>query len=265
MLCAVTDKDLIFRFLSRQSELHIYELGDLEDDYFAHTQWYAWDTEGVEALALLYTAQKPATLIAIEDHVEPAYERLLEALLPGLPNELNVHVSPRLAFVFEAAYPVRSCVEHLKMIWRGKADDEPGASEGLLPAGMSLHRLEAGDIPALRDLYAAGYPRNWFDADMFAHGRYFGVRHGEALIAAAGTHVCAPSYGVAAIGNVATHPDYRGRRLARVVSAALCASLSRDVAHIGLNVHAANHAAIAVYRTLGFVDVTRYCELQLSR
>ncbi len=103
MLCAVTNKDLIFRFLSRHSELHIYELGDLEDDYFVHTQWFAWDSDGTEAMVLLYNAQQPETLIAIEDHADSAYERLLEALLPDLPDELNVHVSPRLASIFEAA------------------------------------------------------------------------------------------------------------------------------------------------------------------
>jgi len=84
-------------------------------------------------------------------------------------------------------------------------------------------------------------------------------------VAAAGVHVYSASRGVAALGNIATHPDRRGRGLGRAVTARLCASLLATVRHIGLNVHAENAAAIACYRGLGFEAVARYGEFVVTK
>lgn len=261
----LTSKNEIFNALIEHPERHIYELGDLDDGYFAYTTWYAWGVNTVEAIALVYTGQEPATLIAIEDSSDSASVKLLDAILSDLPRELNAHVSPGLVQVFETLYSVRSREEHLKMIRLPAAVEAQAAPETPLPSGMSVARLAREHIGELRELYAVSYPHNWFDPDMFANSLYYGVRHGSTLVAASGTHVYSKAYGVAALGNITTHPHYRGRGLATAVSAALCDALSRRVEHIGLNVQADNHAAIAVYRKLGFVEVTRYCELQLTR
>ena len=42
-----------------------------------------------------------------------------------------------------------------------------------------------------------------------------------ALVAVAGTHLVSDTYGVAAIGNVFTHPDYRGRGYATLATGAV--------------------------------------------
>lgn len=265
MFCTVRDVDALSLFLSRRPERHVYELGDLEAPFFHDTTWYAWCPDRIEALALLYTGQDPATLIIIEDTETPAYDSLLAAMLPELPQTLNVHASPRLVSAFAARYRTRAHEAHLKMLYMAQDDEPLSSMQTAVPAGMALRRLEHRDIPALRALYEAAYPENWFDPAMFAHSRYAGIFRGGALLAAGGTHVYAPSRGVAALGNIATHPDYRGQGLATRVTAALCTMLSAEVAHIGLNVKATNSAAISVYRRIGFVDVADYCELQLRR
>ena len=78
-------------------------------------------------------------------------------------------------------------------------------------------------------------------------------------MAAAGTHLLVPAEGVAAIGNVYTQQDRRGRGLATQVTGAVVAELVRispalDV--IALNVNMTNDAALRVYQRLGFI---RYC------
>jgi ribosomal protein S18 acetylase RimI-like enzyme len=74
-----------------------------------------------------------------------------------------------------------------------------------------------------------------------------------------------PTYRVAALGNITTHPDWRGQGLATKVTAAVCRSLRETVEHIGLNVHAENRAAIGCYEKLGFEIVTTYEEVMLTK
>ena len=80
-----------------------------------------------------------------------------------------------------------------------------------------------------------------------------------------GVHVFSRRYGVAALGNVATVPERRGRGLARAVCARLCRELAPRVPLVGLNVAVANAPARRCYRALGFREVLRYEEAVLTR
>src|SRR5207249_10409817 len=95
-------------------------------------------------------------------------------------------------------------------------------------------------------------------------GQYYGIRHGTSLVSAAGIHVYSPQYKVATLGNVTTHPDYRGQGLGTAVCAKLCQALLQTVEHIGLNVKADNTSAIASYMRLGFEHIASYEELSCS-
>ena len=69
----------------------------------------------------------------------------------------------------------------------------------------------------------------------------------------AGVHVHSPTWGVAALGNVATLTERRGEGLARAACAALCRLLLADgIETIALNVRADNAPALAAYSRLGF-------------
>jgi predicted GNAT family acetyltransferase len=65
-------------------------------------------------------------------------------------------------------------------------------------------------------------------------------------------HVYSAEYRVAALGNITTHPDHRGRGLATAVTAGCCKHLLESVELIGLNVRADNAAAIRAYEKIGF-------------
>jgi predicted GNAT family acetyltransferase len=126
-------------------------------------------------------------------------------------------------------------------------------------------QLSPADLPALETLYTAAYPGNWFDPRMLETGCYYGVWHGGQIASVAGVHVYSPQYRVAALGNITTHPDHRGKGLCTAVTANLCrALLSGPVDTIGLNVKADNHAAIHCYQNLGFVKAAEYEELMLE-
>jgi predicted GNAT family acetyltransferase len=75
------------------------------------------------------------------------------------------------------------------------------------------------------------------------------------LVAAAGTHVINAREGIAVVGNVLTHVDYRGHDFAKMVTSAVTTELLDRVRDVALNVHADNDPAVAAYRHLGYRDV----------
>ncbi|WP_225853442.1 GNAT family N-acetyltransferase [Micromonospora sp. AMSO1212t] len=99
---------------------------------------------------------------------------------------------------------------------------------------------------------------------MLGTGQYVGGRERGRLGAVAGVHVFAPRWRVAALGNVTTHPDVRGRGLGAGVVAALCAGLRASVDHVTLNVRADNAAAVRLYERLGFSRVAGFTECALT-
>ena len=108
------------------------------------------------------------------------------------------------------------------------------------------------DVPDLLALYAFG-GGDAFSPQEIERGVFCGIRQAEHLIAVAGTHVVSESGRIAALGNVMTHPDWRGRGLASIVTSAVVARLiDRGVSTIGLSVSRENAAAIRVYEKLGF-------------
>lgn len=81
------------------------------------------------------------------------------------------------------------------------------------------------------------------------------------LIAVAGTHLVSSTYGVAAVGNVFTHPDYRGRGYgAAATSAVVTELLAHGIRDIVLNVGEDNAPALHPYERLGFELHCRFTE-----
>jgi predicted GNAT family acetyltransferase len=87
---------------------------------------------------------------------------------------------------------------------------------------------------------------------------YYGVRIGGRLVAAAGTHVINDREGIAVVGNVLTHTDYRGQGHAKAVTSGVTRDLLSRVPDVALNVYADNQPAIAAYGRLGYRE---YCRL----
>jgi ribosomal protein S18 acetylase RimI-like enzyme len=113
--------------------------------------------------------------------------------------------------------------------------------------------LAMPDLPALTSLLGSREGFAPFTADMLRHGVYAGVRVGGELVAVAGTHVVAPERRVAALGNVFTAPDARGRGLAAAATALVIEELyARGCDRIVLNVAADNDTATRLYGRLGF-------------
>lgn len=247
------DRAVIEAFLRRDPLLHIYEIGDLDPFFWPKTRWWgAWSGDALQALALRYAAPGLDAVLLLERRNPAAAQWLARQLVEVQRDPFHAHFSPGIGELF-AERNARSVGVHRKMTLSGDA---------VLPSGREdVRRLSAEDVPALRDLYARAYPSNWFDPAMVETEQYFGGFEDGHLRAVAGVHVFAPAQKVAALGNITTCPDARGRGWARAVTAEVCRSLrAAGVEQIGLNVKADNAAAIACYLRLGFVHEADYVE-----
>ncbi len=253
----VHDRSTIENFLRQNVHLHLYSLGDLDDFFWSDTTWYALKHAGeITALALMYTGEALPVLLALSQPLAPM-RILLSDLLRILPRRFYSHLSPGLEDVLAGDYCLEAHGAHHKMALR-----DPAAVQAV-DTSQAVN-LTREDLPAIQDLYAVSYPGNWFDSRMLETGRYYGVWDGAELRSIAGIHVYSPTYRVAALGNITTHPAFRGRGLGRQVTAKLCQELLPVVDHIGLNVKADNQTAIQVYRKLGFEVIADYGEYNLA-
>lgn len=255
---SLTDRSRIESYLRSDPELFVYGLGDLEDDLWPYTKWYgAVDAGVIHAICLVFSKYETPVIHAISEPGNRVLPKLVAAVADQLPEYTDVHLGDAAGDVLTQRYHYDSMVEHKKMALR-----EPGLL-GAVDVSRT-ERLSGDDLDAIHSLYDAVYAdatkKNVFDPSMLDHGPYFGVRDGSRLMSVAGVHVFSPTYGVAAVANVATHPEHRGRGLASAVTARLCLELSRRVEHIGLNVSAGNGPALKAYSRIGFEVIANYRE-----
>jgi ribosomal protein S18 acetylase RimI-like enzyme len=244
-------------FLRKNVYLHIYAIGDLDDFFWQHTAYYALkDGNEIQAIVLLYAELPLPTVHAISEQ-EGVMQELLRSIFHILPSSFNAHLSPGVEQVFKEQHDIRPYGKHYKMALK----NEPFMYD---VDCSQVVRLTQNDLDEIFRLYKAGYPGNWFDPRMLETKQYFGIRLENRLVSIAGIHVYSEEYGVAALGNIVTHPDYRGNGFAKSVTARLCQSLSSSVDHIGLNVKADNAIAISLYEKLGFEVVSPYYECMVS-
>ena len=260
-LVELRDRGVIAEFCRRRPAVHAYELGDLDDFFWPHTRWLAWEADGrLEQLALLYDEPDPPVLLALAEHGQHGMCDLLREVAADLGPRVYAHLSPGLVDALAPRLvPETAPVAHCKL---GLAD--PASLQPYDTAGAAL--LSPSDLPEVERFYADAYPGTWFQPRMLETGRYVGIRREGGLACVAGVHVWSPAWRVAALGNVATLPALRGSGLATAACARLCRVLIDDgIDVISLNVRADNAAAIRAYEKLGFVHATDYVEVMLMR
>lgn len=182
---------------------------------------------------------------------------LLQAIARLLPKQFYAHLSKDLITVFASEYKIKSHGTYYKMALTNSSYLNTFDTSAVIP-------LADSNLKDLKELYARSYPDNAFNPRMLETGYFYGIKQDENLLSVAGVHVYSLQYKVAALGNITTHPQFRGRGLAKVVCAKLCQELLQTVTHIGLNVKVDNKSAIACYSQLGFEPIATYGEYSLE-
>ena len=243
---AVTEREEIAAFLRTDRRYAAYALGDLDGPNRARAAWgMAYDDSG-----------RPMSLVMHHEGLVPQPLFLMGAP-DGCRQVLESVLKPRDAYVqgtelHEAAirdlYELDAPVRMLRMV----VDRET-----FTPFAGPAERITALDIDDLNRLYQLGF-RAGFPPAVVEDGVYYGVRVRDRLVSAAGTHAINAREGIAVVGNVMTHTDFRGHDFAKMVTSAVTADLLGRVEDVALNVHADNEPAVAAYTRLGY---RTHCQL----
>ncbi len=243
---AVSDRGEIAAFLRTDRLYAAYALGDLDGPNRNRVAWgIAYDDGGTPiALVMHHEGLVPQPLFLMGD---PAGCRaVLESVLKprdAYLQGLEIH-EPALRDLYDLDAPIQM----LRMV----VDRDT-----YVPFAGPAERLSALDVEDLNRLYQLGF-RAGFPASVLEEGVYYGIRVRGRLVSAAGTHAINPREGLAVVGNVMTHLDFRGHDFAKMVTSAVIAELLDRVSDVALNVHADNAPAVAAYARLGY---RTHCQL----
>lgn len=171
----------------------------------------------------------PAALAALTDLVQPG-ERVFVLQVP------DIVVPPGLV-------PIKSA-KGVQMIATRRVDAAApaGADEDI----VELTDADAPEMVALARLTEPGP----FLTRTHTMGAFRGIRIGGRLAAMAGERFRFPGH--TEVSGVCTHPDFRGRGLARRLSAAVAARIESRGERPFLHAWESNRPAISLYESLGF-------------
>jgi len=239
-----TDRAAILSFLRKDRLYAAYAIGDLQPPMFERCTWAVATKDGrVRALALHFRGLIPPALFLMG--VEGGLSTILQHSLCPTPVLVTCR-SEHLPLV-QTLYDLCDTALMWRMVLRPSC---------FRPFDRSCTKLCASQAVQLGALYALG-GGDAFTPSQLQHGVFYGIEVDDQIVAVAGTHLVSPEYGVAAVGNVFTHPEYRGRGYASAATSAVVAALrSAGIRDIVLNVSQSNQAAIRIYERLGF---ERYC------
>lgn len=224
----------------------LYALGDLHPPESEFADW----RPSANGVALVFRGFSPPVLFV---HDEASVESVDEP-------ELYLQVKADVLGKLEPRYVICD----LKQMWRMGLGRDP------LEMLIETKRLSPARLNEVLALYGDGQEQGeapeFFDVSKLGDGVFAGVFHDGALVSVAGTHLISSQESAAAIGNVYTRRDFRGRGFGSAVTAAVASELRRrGIATIGLNVRQDNLAAIRAYERIGFVKHCPYVEGRAMR
>jgi ribosomal protein S18 acetylase RimI-like enzyme len=240
------DPQAIRRLLEGQRAYAAYALAHLEPRLFRRSEW--WHAHGSQGQALVAHSRSGLgpTLVALGD------PQALDALL-------RLHPGPRLTFANFQLDHLAVAHRHFVLSREGASLRMSVSAASFQPVAEPAQRLRRADVGAINALQRhEGF--GFFPAAVLDEGVYYGVYVRQKLVAIAGTHVVAPSEGLALVGNVMTHPRYRGQGYGTIATSAVTAELLKTCPDVLLGVAANNRAAIRLYERLGYREQCRLVE-----
>lgn len=243
---SVGDRVEIATFLRTDRLYAAYALGDLDGPNRARVAWAMAhdDTGRPTALAMHHEGLVPQPLFLMG--APDGCRAILDAVLK--PRDAYLQGTELHGAAIGDLYELEAPLRMLRMV----VDRHT-----FTPFAGPAERLTALDVDDLNRLYQLGF-RAGFPASVVEDGVYYGIRVRGRLVSAAGTHAVNRREGIAVVGNVLTHTDFRGHDFAKMVTSAVSAELLDHVPDIALNVHADNEPAVAAYVRLGY---RTHCQL----
>ncbi len=246
------DPDEIRSLLEPDKVYAAYALAQLEPRLFSQAEWRLATGSSGPALVLHSRGGLGRALFAQGD-------------AGGIEAILSLHPGPR--FSFGSLRP-----EHRRAFDKYFVSTRPQTmlrmsvtAPSLATAAGQAVRLGGSHAAVINRLYSIEGGTTAYSPSHIAEGAYFGVFIEGSLVSIAGTHVISPTEGVAVVGNVFTHPRYRGRGLAGIATSAATTHLLDRCPLVVLTVESGNVPAISVYRRLGYETLCTLHETPLIR
>lgn len=244
---SLRDIDEIRELLTPHRVYAAYALGQLQPGLVEKTEWHLARGAGGEALLL---------------HSQGGLGNALFTLGAGEPLEavLQIYPGPRHTFLTCQTNQQSAALRHFVL---------PGASsmmrmhvdhERFQPAEGDVRRLTGRDVHRINSIYRADGTAAFYTAANIDRAVYYGAFDDERLVAVAGTHVVSELDEIGVVGNVFTHPLYRGMGYGRTVTSAVTSEVFESCREAVLSVDPSNVAAVRAYEGLGFHEVARLIE-----
>jgi len=263
------------RFLVRDPFATAYMLGDLDPIYAPYCAWWV-ATEGGRAsevsperrdVAVLQVYTGLSAPVVLTHGSAAGIRAILAAFLNELPRRAHVHMPPEHLAVLDEYFTLERMRPMVRMGLRASQLPPVSPIEGAaLPGFRPVERLSHRDTGDIIEL-SRHYPDSFFEPHQLSTGHFYGVRtEGGVLVSLAGVHILSRADRLAALGNIVTQPDFRGRGLSTRATTHLCRQLAEEgIELLALNVERRNSSAMRVYEKLGFVDHCTYVEAFLTR
>jgi GNAT superfamily N-acetyltransferase len=247
------DRTRIRAMLEPSGAYAAYALAQMDPRLYPLNEWFlSHGPSGADALLVHSRSGLGRAMFAIGD--------------PGaLDAALSLHPGPRFAFATMQ-------LDHKPIIQRRFMMTRPGimlrmavTRETFFPAEGDAVRLRPRDVPPINRLYSAEGGPTAYDQGHLEEGVYWGVVVDGMLVSIAGTHVYSPVERVAVVGNVFTHPRYRGGGLGKIATSAVTEDLLQHCDLVALTVEEANSAAVSLYTRIGYRTACKLHETPLIR
>lgn len=241
----ITDKTILRRYFHQDPHLYAYALGDLEPAMWSLSTFLAEKNGGgaIESLGLVWRGVNPPVVLL--------FGKPSPTLYTALPNHLFYMITDELLPAFQKAYET----PHNIPLWRMKI--LPNDFRPIANPPLGLQRLTSADMPLVQALFEQDGPRpeeiEAITSSQIDSGVFFGIVENKQLVAVAGSHLCAQSEGVGAVGYVYTRKQARGQGYATATTAAVTQTFfEMGINIVILNVARHNTPAIRAYQKLGY-------------
>lgn len=277
------DLERVRKILARDPFATAYMLGDLDPIYAPFCAWWlasdgtqpsSAQAEGASQggqprtdVAVLQVYTGLSAPVVLTHGSAAGISAILAAFINDLPQRGHVHMSPDHLAVLDQHFTLERLRPMVRMGMRAsQLALVASQAEPQLPGYGPVERLSHRDTGDIIEL-SQHYPDSFFEPHQLSSGHYYGIRtETGSLVAVAGVHIVSRTDRLAALGNIVTHPDHRGRGISTRTTAHLCRELAAEgIERLALNVERRNTSAMRVYEKLGFVDHCTYVEAFLTR
>jgi len=252
------DPDEIRSLLRPRRRYTAYGLAQLELPLFKQARFWQTEDDGDRALLMHSRGGLGHALLTLGDEI-------------GLYVLLSLHPGPAYSFA-------TIDLEHLPVMRRFYSLSQTSpmqrmvvdrrsfvAAPPLEPGAASLRRLSGDDTPDVNRLNASEGAGISYAKSQIRDGLYFGAYVDGLLVSMAGTHAVSKDERIAVLGNVLTHPGYRGRHFALQTSSAVTSALLDECDEVVLTVDPRNEPAVRAYTRLGYVEDCQLIEAVVTR